>query len=81
MLIAREAGFNTREVKGSSLPLTQPEFDQVFSDSGLIILVRGDHFQSGGNLEFFRMINGFVAAGGFLFATPWVSWGPTVPKS
>src|ERR1700722_16892517 len=74
MLIAREAGFNTREVKGSSLPLTQPEFDQVFSDSGLIILVRGDHFQSGGNLEFFRMINGFVAAGGFLFATPWVSW-------
>lgn len=74
MLVAREAGFNTREVKGSSLPLTQPEFDQVFSESGLIILIRGDHFQSGGNLEFFRMINGFVAAGGFLFATPWVSW-------
>jgi hypothetical protein len=74
MVVAREAGFNTREVMGSSLPLTQREFDQVFGDSGLIILVRGDHFQSGGNLEFFRMIKGFVAAGGFLFATPWVSW-------
>jgi TIR domain len=74
MVVAREAGFNTRQVMGTALPLTQPEFDQVFSDSGLIILVRGDHFQSGGNLEFFRMIKGFVAAGGFLFATPWVSW-------
>jgi hypothetical protein len=74
MLLAREAGFNTREVQGNSLPLIQAEFDHVFSDSGLIILIRGDHFQSGGNLDFFRMINGFVAAGGFLFATPWVSW-------
>jgi hypothetical protein len=74
MMIAREAGFSTRELEGRALPLTQPEFDEMFGDSGLIILVRGDHFQSGGNLEFFRMINGFVAAGGFLFATPWVSW-------
>jgi TIR domain len=73
-LVAREAGFSTREVEGNSLPLTQPEFDRVFNDSGLIVLVRGNHFQSGGNLEFFRMIKGFVAAGGFLFATPWVSW-------
>jgi hypothetical protein len=52
MLIAREAGFNTREVKGSSLPLTQPEFDQVFSDSGLIILVRGDHFHPAATWSF-----------------------------
>jgi TIR domain len=73
-MLAREAGFNTREAKGNSLPLTASDFNQVFSDSGLILLVRGDHFQSGGNLEFFRMIKGFVGGGGFLFATPWVSW-------
>jgi len=74
VLVAREAGFTTQEVNGNSLPLTQPEFDHAFGNSGLIMLIRGDHFQSGGNLDFFRMINGFVAAGGFLFATPWVSW-------
>ncbi len=51
--------------------------DRDLSDAGLVILVRGEHFQATGKLSFYEELRKYVAGGGFLLATPWVSWETT----
>lgn len=40
----------------------------------LVAVVRGEHFTQYGNKEFYYHMRQFVADGGTLFATSWVSW-------
>ena len=74
LAIVEESGFRTTRMAGTSLPFTRAGWDDDIGDSGLVVLVRGEHFQGGSNPEFYRLMHDFIAAGGFVFATPWVSW-------
>jgi len=40
----------------------------------LVMMVRGEHFAQSGNDGFYKRLRCFVASGGLLFATSWVSW-------
>ena len=72
--IVQESGYPTPRITSGSLPFTRAAWDQQFADASLIVLARGEHFQGGGDPEFYRMAHAFIAEGGFVFATPWVSW-------
>lgn len=74
MDLAQDAGFIARSFIGAILPETPAAFGRDFGASDLMILVRGEHFEAHGNLEFYKSLKAFVGRGGFLLATPWVSW-------
>jgi hypothetical protein len=73
--MAESAGFNV-------VTLSPPTFfqriaeaeDEVLNAYELLILVRGEHFSQSGNEDAYSKLRRFVAEGGSLFATSWVSW-------
>lgn len=73
--MARGAGFH---VVVLSTTLGSTELNQLQNDLlraySLVAVVRGEHFAQYGNTEFYGHMREFVAAGGALFATSWVSW-------
>jgi hypothetical protein len=73
--MAQKAGF--RLVTFANL-YSQWEIDQlgceVLQTFKLVILVRGEHYTRQGYEDFYSKLRRFVAKGGTLFATPWVSY-------
>lgn len=79
---ARELGEITREHKFTMiqgprnilLPSIEEQDDKIFDAYSLILLIRGEHFTQWTNVGFYSRLRRFVAEGGILFATSWVSW-------
>jgi hypothetical protein len=51
--------------------------EDILNAYALVAIIRGEHFTQYGNEEFYNQIRRFVAEGGGLFATSWVSWETT----
>jgi hypothetical protein len=73
--MAQNAGFGLITFAN---PYSQWELDQlgreVLPTFKLVILVRGEHYTQQGREVFYSKLRRFVAEGGVLFATPWVSY-------
>ena len=73
--MAQNAGFGLITFAN---PYSQWELDQlgreVLQTFKLIILVRSEHYTQEGREVFYSQLRRFVAEGGILFATPWVSY-------
>lgn len=79
--LAEDAGFQTISFAN---PDSQWEIDrmeyEVLQAFRLVILVRGEHYTPYGRENFYSILRQFVADGGILFATPWVSFEATHHK-
>ena len=79
--LAEDAGFQTITFAN---PDSQWEIDrieyEVLQAFRLVILVRGEHYTPYGRENFYSILRRFVAEGGALFATPWVSFEATHHK-
>lgn len=74
--LAKKAGLyviTTPDVFATSEILRHGGYNFVKSFK-LIILVRGEHYSSLSGDEFYLILSDYVARGGHLFATSWVSW-------
>jgi hypothetical protein len=76
--LAKDAGFRVATLPAFLESLESVDFghrqDDLLRAYSLVIVVRGEHFTQYGNEKFYSQIGRFVAEGGTLFATSWVSW-------
>lgn len=72
--MAQNAGYTLSIVPGPFFPEAIHLDEIVLGFHKLIILVRGEHFDRGGNSDFYSMLCDYVESGGVLFATTSVAW-------
>lgn len=73
--MAMDAGFHVVVLTTPPLSLDPSHFQEgLWAAYALIVIIRGEHFSQSGNEEFYNQMRQFVAEGGTLFATSWVSW-------
>lgn len=73
--MAKDAGFHVVTLATSPGILRLEHLqDDLLDPYALVVIVRGEHFTQYGNVEFYDQIRRYVADGGTLFATSWVSW-------
>ena len=74
-IIVQKVGFRTVRLTDTLFYLETKMIESaVLQAYEMIILVRGEHFTQYGKEDFYSILRHFVANGGVLFATSWVSW-------
>ncbi len=72
---ATDSGFHVVNMPAPSVSFELERVpEDLFRIYSLVIVVRGEHFAQSGNDGFYTRLRQFVATGGLLFATSWVSW-------
>jgi hypothetical protein len=74
LTLAGEAGFRSTHILGPTLPPTSRDIEEELSESAMILLTRGEHYEAAGHATLYTELKQFVRGGAFLLATPWVSW-------
>lgn len=72
--ISKKSGFETKLIPVSQYWETSDIDDALLNTYDIIILVRGNHFAEGGDMDFYRKLRKYVANGGTLLATAFVVW-------
>jgi hypothetical protein len=76
--MAMDAGFHVVVLTTPPLSLDPSHLrEDLWGAYALIVVIRGEHFSQYGHKEFYSQMRQFVAEGGTLFATSWVSWETT----